>query len=176
VPRKPKKASRVVLAKAAAGRSQKIAGRLVVSSQPEAVAPPRNRFEVEMDQAFERVLEEASLEAFAGGKSRLDTKSAFVTYTNEFFGGRTNALKIQFFTQPIGEEAQAKLLNRDNREISRGGYATLVLFLDERDQISQANLTYVIPGTPVVRTVGASREELSKYFSLTTTSIEAVCN
>jgi len=31
------------------------------------------------------------------GKSRLDTKSAFVTYTNEFFGGRTNALKIQFF-------------------------------------------------------------------------------
>lgn len=99
------------------------------------------------------------------GKSRLDTKSAFVTYTNEFFGGRTNALKIQFFTQPIGEEAQAKLLNRDKREISRGGYAAFVLFLDERDQISQANLTYVIPGTTVVRTVAASREELNKYFS-----------
>ena len=31
------------------------------------------------------------------GNSRLETKSAFVTYTNEFFGGRTNALKIQFF-------------------------------------------------------------------------------
>src|SRR5262245_50969420 len=36
------------------------------------------------------------------GASRLETRSAFVTYTNEFFGGRTNALKIQFFTQPIG--------------------------------------------------------------------------
>jgi len=30
------------------------------------------------------------------GKSRLETKSAFVTYTNEFFAGKTNALKVQF--------------------------------------------------------------------------------
>src|SRR5882724_3157669 len=42
------------------------------------------------------------------GKSRLETKSAFVTYTNEFFAGKTNALKVQFFTQPIVEEAKAK--------------------------------------------------------------------
>ena len=99
------------------------------------------------------------------GKSRLETKSAFVTYTNEFFEGATNALKIQFFTQPIMEEARAKLLRGDNHEISRGGYATLVLFLDEeRNQIWQANLTYVVPGTTVARTVAASSEELAKYF------------
>ena len=95
----------------------------------------------------------------------METKSAFVTYTNEFFAGKTNALKIQFFTQPIGEETQAKLLRDDNHEISRGGYAALVLFLDERNQIWQANLTYVIPGTTVVRTVASNREELTKYFS-----------
>ena len=99
------------------------------------------------------------------GKSRLATKSTFVTYTKEFFGGKTNALKIQFFTQPIGEEARAKLLRNDNNEISRGGYAALVLFLDERNQIWQVNLTYVIPGTTVVRTVASNREELAKYFS-----------
>jgi hypothetical protein len=99
------------------------------------------------------------------GKSRLETKSAFVTFTNEFFGGRTNALKIQFFTQPIGEDAQAKLLKRDTRDISRDGYVALVLFLDERDQISQANLTYVIQGTTVVRTVASSQKELGSYFS-----------
>jgi hypothetical protein len=100
------------------------------------------------------------------GKSRLETESAFVTYTNEFFGGATNALKVQFFTQPIKEEARAKLLRGDNQEISRGGYATLVLFLDEeRNQIWQANLTYVVPGTTVARTVAASPEELAKYFS-----------
>jgi hypothetical protein len=100
------------------------------------------------------------------GKSRLETESAFVTYTNEFFGGTTNALKVQFFTQPIKEEARAKLLRGDNQEISRGGYATLVLFLeDDENQIWQANLTYVVPGTTVARTVAASPEELTKYFS-----------
>ncbi len=98
------------------------------------------------------------------GKSSLQTKSAFVTYTNEFFAGKINALKVQFFTQPIGEESRAKLLQNDNREISRGGYAALVLFVDERNQIWQANLTYVIPGTTVVRTVASNREELTKYF------------
>ena len=100
------------------------------------------------------------------GKSRLETESAFITYTNEFFGGATNALKVQFFTQPIKEEARAKLLRGDNQEISRGGYAALVLFLDEeRNQIWQANLTYVVPGTTVAMTVAASPEELAKYFS-----------
>ena len=99
------------------------------------------------------------------GKSSLATNSAFVTYTNEFFAGKTNALKIQFFTQPMVEEARAKLLRNDNKEISRGGYAALVLFLDERNQIWQVNLTYVIPGTTVVRTVASNREELMKYFS-----------
>ena len=99
------------------------------------------------------------------GKSRLETKSAFVTYTNEFFEGATNALKIQFFTQPIMEEARAKLLRGDNHEISRGGYAALVLFLDDdENQIWQANLTYVVPGTTVARTVASSPEELRKYF------------
>ncbi len=99
------------------------------------------------------------------GNSRLATTSAFVTYTDEFFAGKTNALKVQFFTQPITEDTRAKLLRNDNNEMSRGGYAALVLFLDERNQIWQANLTYVIPGTTVVRTVASSREELAKYFS-----------
>jgi len=100
------------------------------------------------------------------GKSRLETKSAFVTYTNEFFEGVTNALKVQFFTQPIMEEARAKLLRGDNHEMSRGGYATLVLFLDDdENQIWQANLTYVVSGTTVARTVASSPEELTKYFS-----------
>ena len=99
------------------------------------------------------------------GASRLEIRSAFVTYTNEFFGGRTNALKIQFFTQPIGAETQAKPLQRDDRDISKNGYAGLVLFLDAQDRVWQANLTYVIPGTTVVRTVASSPEELTRYIS-----------
>ena len=99
------------------------------------------------------------------GKSTLATKSAFVTYTNEFFAGKTNALKVQFFTTPITEEVRTKLLRNDNNEISKAGYAALVLFLDERKQLWQVNLTYVIPGTTAVMTVAADRQELTKYFS-----------
>jgi len=99
------------------------------------------------------------------GKSALATKSAFATYTNEFFGGRTNALKIQFFTQPIGDDARARLLKNDDREISKGGTAVFVLFLDRGNHITQANLTYVIPGTTVVRTVASTRAEVAKYFA-----------
>jgi hypothetical protein len=99
------------------------------------------------------------------GAGRLEIRSAFVTYTNEFFGGRTNALKIQFFTQRIGAETQAKLLKRDDRDIGKNGYAGLVLFLDAQDRVRQANLTYVIPGTTVVRTVASSPEELTRYIS-----------
>ena len=98
------------------------------------------------------------------GKSSLETKSAFATYTNEFFGGVTSALKVQFFTQSIMEEARAKLLRGDNQEINRGGYATLVLFLDDQNQMWQANFTYAIPGTTVARTVASSCDELTKYF------------
>jgi len=99
------------------------------------------------------------------GATRLETQSAFVTYTNEFFGGRINALKIQFFTQPIGADTQATLMKRGEGDIGKNGYAALVLFLDAKDQITQANLTYVIPGTTVVRTVASSREELTRYVS-----------
>jgi len=53
----------------------------------------------------------------------------------------------------------------DDREIGKNGYAGLVLFLDAQDQITQANLTYVIPGTTVVRTVASSREELTRCVS-----------
>jgi hypothetical protein len=59
----------------------------------------------------------------------------------------------------------AKLLKGDNKELSRGGFAALVLFLGQRNQITQANLTYVIPGTTVVRTVASNREEVAKHFA-----------
>ena len=99
------------------------------------------------------------------GPNTLQTSSAFATYTNEFFGGKTNALKVQFFSQPITEDDRVKLLKNDTGEISRQGYAALVLFLDERNQVWQVNLTYTIPGTTVVRTVAGNREELTKHFS-----------
>jgi hypothetical protein len=99
------------------------------------------------------------------GNSRLETKSAFVTYTDEFFSGKRNALKVEFFTKPVTEDSRFDILRDNSKELSKGGYAALVLFLDEQNRIDQANLTYVIPGTTVMRTVAGTPEELTKYFS-----------
>src|SRR5262249_58361771 len=38
------------------------------------------------------------------GASRLETRSAFVTYTNEFFGGRAKAPQKQYFNHPHSAE------------------------------------------------------------------------
>ena len=51
------------------------------------------------------------------------------------------------------------------RELKKSDYAALVLFLDKDNKVWQANLSYVIPGTTVARTVAWKPEELKKYFS-----------
>jgi hypothetical protein len=100
------------------------------------------------------------------GKSHIEPVSAWVTHTDEFFGGRTMALKIQMFTSPIDAVARGRLMknDEDNRELSRGGSATFVLLLDAQNRIRQANLTYIIPGTTVVRSVGTTTDEIAKWF------------
>ena len=102
---------------------------------------------------------------FKSGNSRLETESAFVPYTDEFFSGKRKALKAEFFNKPETEDSQIDLLQNHSKELSKGGYAALVLFLDDQKGIDQANLTYVIPGTTVVRTVAWTPDELTKYFS-----------
>ena len=100
------------------------------------------------------------------GKSHIDPVSAWVTHTDEFFGGRTMALKIQMFTSPIDAAARQRLVKNDgdHHELSRGGLGTFVLFLDGQNRISQANLTYVIPGTTVVRSIATTTDEVAKWF------------
>lgn len=83
---------------------------------------------------------------FRTGQSRLEAQSASATYTNEFLAGQVKALKVEFSTK-------------------QGGSAALVLFLDGQNRIGQANLTYVIPGATVTRTVAGQREEVTKYFA-----------
>src|SRR5262249_61492519 len=50
------------------------------------------------------------------GASRLETRSAFVTYTNEFFGGRGNAFKIKFFYPAILAETHGTLVHPEARK------------------------------------------------------------
>ena len=47
----------------------------------------------------------------------------------------------------------------------RSSYAALVLFLDKKKKVWQVNLSYVVPGTTVARTVAWRPDELNRYFS-----------
>ena len=57
------------------------------------------------------------------GPSHIDAVSAFVTYTDEFFLGRSKALKIQMYTAPMDGATRNRLLvnDKDDRELARKG-------------------------------------------------------
>ncbi len=120
-------------------------------------APPRGRFDLDVQKS----------KVIALGKSHIDAKSAFVVLTDEFFGGKVNALAIQMYAAPIDAAARARLLknHRDDGGVSRPGAAYLVLFLDKDNRITQVNLTYIIPGSTVVRTVAYLESDIAKSFS-----------
>ena len=99
------------------------------------------------------------------GASRIVAESAFVTLAHGLIPGNSDGLEIQFFTKPITEAGRADMLKNDARELKKNDYAALVLFLDKENKVWQANLSYVIPGTTVGRTVAWKPEELKKYFA-----------
>jgi hypothetical protein len=98
------------------------------------------------------------------GSSKISTESALVTHTNGLMGN-TEGLEIQFFTRPITEADQKDVLENGAKEMKGSDYAALVLFLDKQNKIGQVNLSYVVPGTTVARTVAWKPEDLKKYFS-----------
>jgi len=109
------------------------------------------------------------LESFASSVFYLNadsvaTNGAAVALTDEFFGGRTRALKILFTPEVLSaEEALASL--RPEAKPKPDRHAVLVLFLDKDDRIWQVNLTVVIPGQTVARTVAWKPDELRRFSS-----------
>jgi len=112
---------------------------------------------------FELVVSDSR--ALKAGASKIVTQSAFVTLAHGLIPGNSEGLEIQFFTKPITEAAITDILKNGARELKKNDYAALVLFLDKDNKVWQANLSYVIPGTTVARTVAWKPEELKKYFS-----------
>src|SRR5262245_52763248 len=99
------------------------------------------------------------------GASRIVTQSAFVTLAHGLIPGNSEGLEIQFFTKPITQAAMTDVLKNGAKESKKSDYAAFVLFLDKDHKVWQANVSYVIPGTTVVKTVAWKPEELKKYFS-----------
>jgi hypothetical protein len=112
---------------------------------------------------FELVVNDSSV--LKAGASKIVTQSAFVTLVHGLIPGNSEGFEIQFFTKPITEAAMTDILKHGAKESKKSEYAALVLFLDKDNKIWQANLSYVIPGTTVARTVAWKPEELKKYFS-----------
>jgi hypothetical protein len=112
---------------------------------------------------FELMVNDSSV--LKTGASRIVTQSAFVMRAHGLIPGNSEGLEIQFFTKPVTEAAITDILKNGAKESKKSDYAALVLFFDKDNKVWQANLSYVIPGTTVARTVAWKPEELKKYFS-----------
>jgi hypothetical protein len=97
------------------------------------------------------------------GPSTIVTQSAFVTHAHGLIPGNADGLEIQFFTGPLTEAARADILGNGAKQMRKSPYAALVLFLDKDDHVWQVNLSYVIPGTTVARTVAWKPDELRQF-------------
>jgi hypothetical protein len=113
--------------------------------------------------AFELVVNEAK--PLAAGTSRIAPQSAYVVLAHGLVPGNSDGLEIQFFPKPMTDKVKADILENDAKELKKGSYAAFVLFLGKDNNISQANLSFIVPGTTVARTVAWKPEELKKYFS-----------
>ena len=99
------------------------------------------------------------------GSSKLATQSAFVALAHGLVPGNSDGIEIQFFPTAITEKVKADILENDAKESKKTSYAAIVLFRGKDNKIWQANLSYVVPGTTVARTVAWKSEELQRYFS-----------
>ncbi len=101
------------------------------------------------------------------GKTHVDTRSAFATYSEKFFAGRTAGLTVHLYASPIDARARERLLknDRDDQQLLALGAAYFVFLLDGESRITQANVTVVVPGTTVTRTVAYTAADIAKWFS-----------
>jgi len=99
------------------------------------------------------------------GTSKILTQSAYLTLAHGLVPGNSGGLEILLFSQPVTEKVKADILENDAKELKKGSYAALVLYIGNDNKIRQANLSYVVAGTTVARTVAWKAEDLQKYFS-----------
>lgn len=113
--------------------------------------------------AFELVVNESKY--LKSGTRKLTTESAYVTLAHGLIPGNSDGLEIVFFPKPITERIKTDILENDAKELKKGSYTAFVLYIGKDNKIWQANLSYVVPGATVARTVAWKPEELQKYFS-----------
>jgi hypothetical protein len=107
----------------------------------------------------------ATLSRFTWDGKQIGARSAFVEFTDEFFGGQAKALQIVFLKQPITDEARNDLIHNAGRTSKGNEYAHLILFIDEENQLWQVNLSMAVPGKTITSTVASRPDELKQFAS-----------
>ena len=77
----------------------------------------------------------------------------------------TEALEIEFFTAPLTAADDADLTTNSGRKVKKHDYAAFVIFLDKDRHATQVNMTFVVPGSTVVRSVAYTATKLKSDFS-----------
>ena len=99
------------------------------------------------------------------GGSRIVAVSGFVGRVAHERPYGTEALEIEFFTVPLTDADRADLTENDGRKARKGDHVIFVICLDTARKATQVNMTYVVPGTTVVRSVAYTALKLKSDFS-----------
>lgn len=99
------------------------------------------------------------------GTSKVSAQSAFVSLVHGLMPGNSDGLEVMFFSKPITEADLPDIINNEAKGLRKSSHAALVLFLDKESNVWQVNLSYVVPGTTVARTVAWKPDELKRFFS-----------
>lgn len=99
------------------------------------------------------------------GATKIAAHGAFVSLVHGLSPGNSDGLELLFFESPVVESDLTDLMRNDAREKRKGSYAAMVFYLDKQNRVSQVNLSYVVPGTTVARTIAGTPDELKRYFS-----------
>ena len=99
------------------------------------------------------------------GATKIAARSAFVSLVHGLSPGNSDGLEVLFFESPVVESDLPDLMSNDAREKRKGSYAAMVFYLDKQKRVSQVNLSYVVPGTTVARTIAGTPDDLKRYFS-----------
>ena len=145
-----------------------VAGVLTMAGLPrvlDAAAPfdPKN---FRARGSFELVVKQSTVLKPEAHRSRY--QNAFASRVHGLVPGNADGIEIVFVATPITAAALPDILENDARTLRGGDYAALVLFLDKRDNVAQVNLSYVLAGTTVARTVAWKPDDLKKHFSRVT--------
>ena len=116
--------------------------------------------------AFELVIKDSK--ALTPGTTKIRYQGAFASRVRGLVPGNAEGIEIVFVTRPITPAMMPDILQNDARELRKSDYAAFVLFLDKGDTVSQVNLSLVVPGTTVARTVAWKPDDLRKHFSAVT--------